>query len=35
MKKENVSIEDVLTAISDNTSLVLFNTIALAGGAYN
>jgi hypothetical protein len=33
LKKENVSIEDVLTAISDNTSLVLFNTIALAGGS--
>src|SRR5687767_12506557 len=33
MKKENVSIEDVLTAISDNTALVLFNTIALAEGS--
>jgi DNA-binding HxlR family transcriptional regulator len=33
LKKENISIEDVLTAISDNTSLVLFNTIALSGGS--
>lgn len=32
-KKESVSIEDVLTAISDNTALVLFNTIALAEGS--
>ena len=30
MKTENVSIEDILKAISDNKALVLFNTIALA-----
>lgn len=33
MKKENVSIEDVLRAISDNKALVLFNTVALSEGA--
>jgi hypothetical protein len=33
MKKENVSIEDILRAISDNKALVLFNTVALTEGA--
>jgi hypothetical protein len=32
LKKENVSIEDILRALSDNKALVLFNTIALAEG---
>ena len=31
-KKENVCIEDILRALSDNEALVLFNTIALAEG---
>jgi hypothetical protein len=30
LKKENVSIEDILGALSDNKALDLFNTIALA-----
>ena len=30
LKTENVSIEDVYEALSDNKALVLFNTIALA-----
>jgi predicted transcriptional regulator len=33
LKKENVSIEDILRVISDNKALVLFNTIALTEGA--
>ena len=33
MKKENVSIEDILRVISDNKALVLFNIIALTEGA--
>ena len=32
LKKENVLIEDILKAISDNKALVLFNTIALSEG---
>ena len=31
MKTENVSIEDIFEALSDNKALILFNTIALAG----
>src|SRR5688572_30556467 len=30
LKKENVSIEDIFEALSDNKALVLFNTIALS-----
>jgi DNA-binding HxlR family transcriptional regulator len=33
LKKENISIEDILRVISDNKALVLFNTIALTEGA--
>jgi hypothetical protein len=32
LKKEHISIEDILKSISDNKALVLFNTIALAEG---
>jgi hypothetical protein len=35
MKTENVSMEDIFEALSDNKALILFNTIALASDVDN